>query len=783
MTTGGQWDAWKRLKVTTGNFMNTGRDDAVISLTLISGNSGHQVFDYITLSSTSKQYPSPPGVSPAGWAWGNGWESDAVAADINPDKKDGDELIVAGPGEVAVLKFNSSYQPYYCGGGNARTSFLYPGALENFERRHFVAVEDMDADTSGAPWVKEIIVAEHKQDSTTVFRVLEPDINASSDITGLTQKSVYESAIKSCRSEMAVGDFDGDAIRLGAPTLITKQAVYQPVVRLNVPPTHFDYLDGQVYDICKVHGASPSEFKVTYTETQSQTSHFSSELKQGWGVSTELSGGFSLFGAKVSAYVKAAYDRGYYGSHSEDTTITASQVTSSTGDDWILATVTDYDFWEYPLFAMGKRFASILVQVPHLKGTEWFPGRNVNARNWMADHEVGNIFSYPGKDDIAGWTGARLLTSFTGKYISTASSGSWTLDLATQSIDSDALTNSIGTEVGASVSGWGIEAKVAAKYSREEITTHTSTATKDVLIQVEVSDTDKSFGDTDYLVTPFMYWGQNGAMVIDYAVDPSSSADPVYGTFWDKQYLSDPDPGLILPWRLDSFKGIGGTEALKYYCKSLHVSPMVPEIGDTVHITANVHNFSLKNTADPVTVRFYLGDPANGGTPVEGTGGQVDLSTEAPIAAQSRATVQMDWVVPTGVHRNETIYAVVDPDNAITEIHEDNNTGFVPLVVQGATGIDGEPAPPIAHSYLLEQNYPNPFNATTTIGYQLRERQHVILTIFDLFGRKVETLVDEIQLPGYQSLHFDAGKLASGVYFYRLQAGSFHATKKLLLLK
>lgn len=780
-----QWPSWKRFKVTTGDFRNLGYDDAVFSYTMTSGNSGRQVFWYVydAIGGFLAFSPTYPGVSPAGWTWGNGWESDAVAVDLNPDLNDGDELVVAGPGEVAVLKFNASFVPYYCGGGNARIPFLYPGALETYERRRFLAVEDMDADTSGSTWVQEIIVAEHKQDSTTVIRVLSPNINISDEITGLSQKSVYTSTVKSRKSEIAVGDFDGDAIRLGPPTLITKHSVYQPIVELNVPPTHFDYLNDQIYDVCNVHGPAPSEFKVTYTETQSQSSYFSSELKQGWGVSGEISGGASFFGVKVRAYVKTSYDAGYYGSHSENTTVTASQVTSSTGDNWILATVTDYDFWEYPLYAMGYRFANVLVQVPHYQGTEWFPNRNVNARDWMANHEVGNLFSYLRKDDVAGWTGAQLLTSFTGKYVSIASSGSWTLDLASQTIDANQLTSSIGTEVGASVSGWGMEAKVSGNYSREEITTHTSTATKDVLIEVEVSDTDKTFGDTDYLVTPYMYWGKNGAMVIDYAVDPSTTGNPDLGTFWDKNYLLYSDPGFILPWRLDSLKGIGGTGDLKLYCKSLHVSPIVPAAGDTAHITANVHNFSLTNTAGPVSLRFYLGNPANGGTPIEGIGGLTDLSTGESIPAQNRATVKMDWVVPSGLSSTARVYAVIDPDDAIAEIHDENNIGFVPLRVQDATGIEEEPIPLLPDSYVLHQNYPNPFNPSTTITYQLPKLGHVTLKVFDLLGREVVTLVNDVQEPGYKSLRFNATGLASGVYIYRLQANSFIASKKFLLLR
>jgi hypothetical protein len=782
ITTAAAWDNWKRLKVTTGDFRNLGRDEIVISLTLVSGNSGRQVFNYIPVSASGDfTYPSPPGQYPSGSTLAYGWESDAVAADLNPEKKDGDELIVAGPGEVAVIKFNSSLAPYYV--GNARTPFLFPGALEEFPRRHFVAIADMDPDTSTKKWASEIIVAEHKQDSTTVFRVLSTNINTNHDITGLTEKAVYASSHKSRKSEIAVGDFDGDAIRIGTPTLIKLASVIQPIVELNVPPTHFDYLNGQVYDICKVHGAAQSQFEVTYTETQSQSSHFSSELTQGWGVSGEISGGVNYFGTKVEGYVQSAYDQGYYGSHSENTTITASQVTSSTGDDWILATVTDYDLWEYPLYAMGTRFSNILVQIPHFRGTEWFPRKNVIARNWVANHEVGNLFSYLRKDDIPEWTGAHLLTKFTGKYISTASYGAWMLDLASQTIDANSLSKSIGVEVGASVSGWGMEAKVAGSYSREEISTHISTATKNVTIEVKVSETDKSFGDTDYLVTPYIYWGENGAMVIDYAVDLSSLGDPLYGTFWDKNYLAYPDPGFILPWRLDTFKGIYGTGSLKLYNKSLRVSPIAPEVGDTVLITANVHNFSLKNTVDPVTVKFYLGDPANGGTPITGIDGTVGINTGVPVRAQNRETVKMYWVVPSGLNNQATVYAVIDPDNTIIEIHEDNNIGFVPLRVQGLTDVEDETTHLIPEQYSLKQNYPNPFNPVTTLQYSVPQSSNVRLKIFDILGKDIIILVDEEKPAGTYEITWSAGNLPSGVYFCIFQAGNFVETKKMILIK
>lgn len=86
-------------------------------------------------------------------------------------------------------------------------------------------------------------------------------------------------------------------------------------------------------------------------------------------------------------------------------------------------------------------------------------------------------------------------------------------------------------------------------------------------------------------------------------------------------------------------------------------------------------------------------------------------------------------------------------------------------------------------AFKLMQNYPNPFNPTTTITYQLASFSDVKLEVFDVLGRKVATLVNERQTAGAHSVNFNAATFASGVYFYRLQAGSFVETKKMILVK
>jgi hypothetical protein len=85
--------------------------------------------------------------------------------------------------------------------------------------------------------------------------------------------------------------------------------------------------------------------------------------------------------------------------------------------------------------------------------------------------------------------------------------------------------------------------------------------------------------------------------------------------------------------------------------------------------------------------------------------------------------------------------------------------------------------------YKLEQNYPNPFNPSTRISYAIPENAKVTLKIYNLLGQEVATLVNEEQQRGNHAALFEANKLSTGVYFYRLDAGKFSQTRKMLLLK
>jgi len=102
---------------------------------------------------------------------------------------------------------------------------------------------------------------------------------------------------------------------------------------------------------------------------------------------------------------------------------------------------------------------------------------------------------------------------------------------------------------------------------------------------------------------------------------------------------------------------------------------------------------------------------------------------------------------------------------------------------QVLNGVDDQVVTGVAETYTLSQNYPNPFNPSTQIQFSIPKQTQVTLKIYNLIGQEVATLVNGVLDAGQHTVSFNASRLASGVYFYSIKAGSYTNTRSMMLLK
>jgi hypothetical protein len=127
-------------------------------------------------------------------------------------------------------------------------------------------------------------------------------------------------------------------------------------------------------------------------------------------------------------------------------------------------------------------------------------------------------------------------------------------------------------------------------------------------------------------------------------------------------------------------------------------------------------------------------------------------------------------------------------NNLLTRVFfVDSNTGWAVgyngtiIATENPVSVIEDLAQPI--EYELSQNFPNPFNPTTTINYSILSDRFVKLIVFNAIGEEVAILVNEFKEAGNYEINFYAGELTSGIYFYKIIAGTFIETKKMMLLK
>jgi len=194
---------------------------------------------------------------------------------------------------------------------------------------------------------------------------------------------------------------------------------------------------------------------------------------------------------------------------------------------------------------------------------------------------------------------------------------------------------------------------------------------------------------------------------------------------------------------------------------------------DSLMLFKTEYVYTVYDASNKLTTTFDLGGLA-GYNIMNGNIVLVSNSNNSKYYAFQKTKTDWNELLPEGNHLGVSVgnnTALVVRHNKIYAFAPDGLNEFVP-----------ENTIPVK-SFSLSQNFPNPFNPSTRIQYQVPSISQVVLKIYDVLGNEIATLVNEEQSEGVYEIEFNASKLSSGVYFYRLQADVFSETKKFMLIK
>jgi hypothetical protein len=263
--------------------------------------------------------------------------------------------------------------------------------------------------------------------------------------------------------------------------------------------------------------------------------------------------------------------------------------------------------------------------------------------------------------------------------------------------------------------------------------------------------------------------------------------------------------------RFRNMKNLAQAMVVTYTCD---VRPAIYQLRKGSQLVAtNITNYVMSNPDSVILGGVWMNGPAVGGWDIGGAWGadrrlldtckMWDNGTHGDITAgDSIFSLQYSYATSATVGQ-EFKFGIYGCDNEggfgnnhIENINDANATATVAsqfgsidpnffdawnYTNQGPTGVNDIIAVPLSCS--LEQNYPNPFNPSTRIEYEIKSAGMVTMRIFNILGQVVATLMDEKQEAGKHFVLFDASKLSSGVYFYKITSGNFIDTKKMILMK
>jgi hypothetical protein len=255
-----------------------------------------------------------------------------------------------------------------------------------------------------------------------------------------------------------------------------------------------------------------------------------------------------------------------------------------------------------------------------------------------------------------------------------------------------------------------------------------------------------------YLLESWVYFGINNAF-LNYGSVGQGSVGGFQITF-----VSHNNPAaknLVLPLTM-------GTNWSEDYVKtdSTTISPL-----PTTVTVSNIHDENMVDAYGNMTLP--------GGATVPALRLRSDYRTSGSTYTR---TISYLFLTQNGTQISVDAADTTSPSTGVIPV---NGISFIDAGVTDVRQADNT----IPDNFNLEQNYPNPFNPATQINYSIPSSQKVVLKVYDELGRETATLVNREQSAGNYIVNFNASGLASGVYFYRLQAGSYVQMKKMILMK
>tara|TARA_B100000965_G_scaffold187909_1_gene156871 strand:- start:4061 stop:5041 length:981 start_codon:yes stop_codon:yes gene_type:complete len=236
--------------------------------------------------------------------------------------------------------------------------------------------------------------------------------------------------------------------------------------------------------------------------------------------------------------------------------------------------------------------------------------------------------------------------------------------------------------------------------------------------------------------------------------------------------------------------------ATEIYVKARFMTNGTPSTGDQLHVCVKIDPEFLTNLA----VHTVVSSPGQIGD----FWFQENVSNGVASAAVAYGTWHWQKIVVDGQNISVTAWADGEamPDTATYSYEALTTTEAPSFILVGVTDDDSSSVQidelwynetptglgisdeaPIASRYELGQNYPNPFNPTTHIRFNIPETANAKLTVFNVMGEEVATLVNGVMQAGGHTVSWNAASMPTGVYFYQLESGNFSQTKKLLLVK